>query len=63
MNGRNGGVGYAVQMVVNDRSEVLIFVRRAAHSRDRVAASGPSGKRCHISAMDLDQAGNLASLA
>jgi hypothetical protein len=33
-NGRNGGVAYAVQAVVNGGSELLIFVPRAAHSYD-----------------------------
>jgi hypothetical protein len=33
-NGRNGGAGYVVRTGVNGGLELLIFVRRAAHSAD-----------------------------
>jgi hypothetical protein len=35
MTGSSGGVGHAVQTTVNGGSELLIYVPRAAHSRDR----------------------------
>jgi hypothetical protein len=37
-NARNGGVGYAVPTAGNGGSELLIFVRRAAHSIDLCSA-------------------------
>jgi hypothetical protein len=34
MNGRNGGVAYAVQTAVRRGSELLIFVPRTAHNHN-----------------------------
>ena len=50
MNGRNGGVAYAVQTAVNGGSELLIFVPRAAHRHDlwapRTALTGAKLHSC-----------------